>query len=68
MKEVNMKIKFTDEDHVWVNNQQFVLLRRFADAKKDMANEVKLLVDKNRELAEENEALRTMLRSRLKEH
>lgn len=68
MKEVNMKVKFTDEDHVWVNNRQFVSLRRFADAKKDMANEVKLLVDKNRELAEENEALRTMLGSQLKEH
>lgn len=66
MREVkNMKVEIVDEDHIFVNNKQFVSLKRFSDAKKDMANEVKLLNDKNKELAEENEALEILLKNRL---
>lgn len=66
MSEVkNMKVEVKDEDHVFFNNKQFVSLKRFADAKKDMAEEVKLLTNKNKELAEENEALKILLKNQL---
>ena len=57
-KAKNMRVEIIDDDHVFIDNKQFVSLGRFADAKKDMAKEVKILVDKNYELAEENEALK----------
>lgn len=66
MSEVkNMKVKIVDEDHIWVNNKQYVSLKRFADAKTDMVDEVRLLTDKNKELAEENEALKVLLKNYL---
>ena len=66
MREVkNMKVEIVDEDHIFVNNKQFISLKRFADAKKDVANEVKLLNDKNKVLAEENEALKILLKNQL---
>lgn len=64
----NMKVQIVDEDHIFVNNKQFISLKRFAEAKKDVANEVKLLADKNKELAEENEALKILLKNQLNEH
>lgn len=66
MREVkNMKVEIVDEDHIFVNNRQYISLKRFGEAKKDVANEVKLLVDKNKELAEENEALKILLKNQL---
>ena len=66
MREVkNMNVEIVDEDHIFVNNKQFISLKRFADAKKDVANEVKLLTDKNKELTEENEALKVLLKNQL---
>ena len=61
----NTKVKFVDEDHIWVNNRQFISLKRFGEAKKDVANEIKLLATKNKELAEENEALKVLLKNQL---
>ena len=47
MREVkNMKVEIVDEDHIFVNNRQYISLKRFGEAKKDVANEVKLLDDK----------------------
>ena len=69
MREVkNMKVGFVDDDHIFVNNKQFISLRRFGEAKKEVAEEVKLLTDKNKELAEENEALKVLLKNQLNEH
>lgn len=66
MSEVkNMNVKIVDDDHIWVNNRQYISLKRFGEAKKDVANEIKLLVDKNKELAEENEALKVLLKNQL---
>lgn len=68
MSEVkNMRVEIKDEDHIWVDNKQYVSLKRFADAKKDMADEVRLLTDKNKELAEENEALKVLLKNQLRD-
>lgn len=66
MSEVkNMRVEIVDEDHIWANNKQFVSLKRFADAKKDVANEMKLLANKNKELVEENAALKILLKNQL---
>lgn len=66
MREVkNMKVEIVDEHHIFVNNKQFVSLKRFGEAKKAIAEEIKLLVDKNKELSEENEALKILLKKQL---
>ena len=66
MSEVkNMRVEIVDEDHIWVNNKQYISLKRFGEAKKDVANEIKLLAAKNKELAEENEALKVLLKNQL---
>jgi hypothetical protein len=62
-----MNVEIIDEDHVFIDNKLFVSLRRFADAKISMANEVKILTNKNRKLAEENKALKALLKSKLNE-
>lgn len=68
MKETkNTQVEFIDDDHIFVNNRQFVSLRRFGEAKKDVAEEIKLLTYKNKELAEENEALKVLLKNKLNE-
>ena len=61
----NMKVEFIDDEHIFVNNRQFVSLKRFYEARKEVTEEVKLLTDKNKELAEENEALKTLLKKQL---
>lgn len=66
MREVkNMKVEIADEHHIFVNNKQFVSLKRFGEAKKAIAEELKLLADKNEELAKENEALKILLKKQL---
>lgn len=66
MREVkNMKVEIVDEHHIFVNNKQFVSLKRFGEAKKAIAEEIKLLADKNEELAKENEALKILLKNQL---
>ena len=61
----NMRVEIVDEDHIWVNNKQYISLKRFGEAKKDVVTEMKLLGDKNKELAEENEALKVLLKNKL---
>lgn len=61
----NMKVEFIDDEHIFVNNRQFVSLKRFYEARKEVQEEVKLLTDKNEELAKENEALKTLLKKQL---
>lgn len=61
MKNKNPKVEIIDDNHVFIDNRQFVSLKRFAEVKMDGAKEIKLLNEKNKELAKENEALRTLL-------
>ena len=66
MSEVkNMKVKIIDDDHIYVDNRQFISLKRFDEARKEVAEEMKLAADKNKELAEENEALKVLLKNQL---
>lgn len=66
MKEVKTTdVEFVNDDHIWVDNRQYVSLKRFSDARTEMLEEVKLLNDKNKELAEENAALKVVLKNSL---
>lgn len=64
-EEKTLKVYFSDEDHLWIEGNQFVSLKRFSQAKKDVADEMRLLNDKNKELTKENEALKVLLKNQL---
>ena len=57
----NMKIEIIDNDHIYINNRHFISLERLREVRKEFVKEMDILVDKNKELAEENEALRATL-------
>lgn len=57
----NMNVVITDEDHVYINNVPFISLKRSCEVRKEFVKEMDIIVDKNKKLAEENEALRTAL-------
>ena len=62
MSEVkNMKVEIIDNDHMYINNRHFISLERLREVRKEFVKEMDIIVDKNKELAEENEALRTVL-------
>ena len=61
----NMKVEIIDDDHIFVNNRQFISLSRFVDAKMDMAKEVNALLNKHRELIKENESLKMLLKTHI---
>lgn len=61
----NMKVEILDDDHIFVNNRQFISLSRFVDAKMDMAKEVNALLNKHRELIKENESLKMLLKTHI---
>ena len=63
----NMKIEIIDEDHIYVNNRQFISINRFSASKNDAAKELNFSANKNKELAEENKALRMLLKNQLNE-
>ena len=62
-----MQVEIFNEDHIWVGGHQYVSLKRFAEARKDAAEEMQMLIDRNNELTEENESLRVLLKNRLNE-
>lgn len=62
-----MKVRFSGEDHVFIDNKQFVSLNRVSEIRTDINKELELLLLKNSELAKENEALRVLLRDKLNE-
>lgn len=66
MREVkNMKVEIMDEDHIFVDNKQFVSLKRLGNAIREISEDMNIVVDKNKELAEENEALKILLKNQL---
>ena len=57
----NMNIEIIDNDHIYINNRHFISLERLREVRKEFVKEMDIIVDKNKELAEENEALRATL-------
>ena len=62
-----MKVEFMDEDHVFIDNKQFISLKRFSEAGMERDKKLMFIVDKNNELAEENKALKVLLKDKLNE-
>ena len=61
----NMKVETIDEDDILIGGKQFISLKRFTDVKIGALDEMKLLNNKNKELAEQSEALKVLLKNQL---
>ena len=69
MREVkNMKVEIANEDCIFVNNKQFISLKKIGDARRAIAEDMKFADEKIKELAEENEALKVLLKNQPNEH
>lgn len=65
MSEEMMKVNMhEDGEHLWIKGKQFVSLERFAEVKKCGAKELQLSEQKVKELTEENEALKVLLKKK----
>lgn len=62
MKKVTMD---SDKKHAWIDGHQYVSLDRFLEVKRDSAIETRLLNEQMKELLEENEAYKVLLRKQL---
>ena len=62
MAEELKKITYSDPDHLWVDGNQFISLKRFTEVRKDSAKELNLLQKEVKKLTEENKALRVLLK------
>ena len=62
-----MQVEIFNEDHIWIGGHQYVSLKRFAEARKDAAEEMQMMIDRNDELMKENESLKVLLKERLNE-
>lgn len=61
-----MQVEHGEEwTHIYVKGQEYISLKRFAEMKIETFEEMKLLIDKVRELAQENEALKVLLKEQL---
>lgn len=65
MDYTKMKVNVADEDHLWIDGKQFISLKRFLENRKEIADEVLKLERRNRELEEENNALKVLLKEHL---
>ena len=45
----NMNVVITDEDHVYINNIPFISLKRFCEARNEVAEDLKIEEDKSDE-------------------
>lgn len=67
MEEKIYKVDFADEDHCWINNQQFVSLYRFNQFRSECYHEIEFLNNRMKALAEENEAYKVLLKEKINE-
>lgn len=63
---ITAEIHVNDEDHIFVDGQQFVSLKRFTESKNDMIQELNSFIARCDELSRENDAYRTLLASKIK--
>lgn len=54
------RVEFTDSDHVWIGGRQFISLERFQYLSRKEAIEMQNLMDKVKQLTEENKAMRIL--------
>ena len=56
------KVQFLNENVVFVDDRQYVSLRRFMENRSEIANEQRLIAEQNEKLLEENEHLKALLK------
>lgn len=59
------KVEFLNENVVFVDDRQYVSLRRFMENRSEIANEQRLIAEQNEKLLEENEHLKALLKESL---
>jgi len=59
------KVQFLNENVVFVDDRQYVSLRRFMENRSEIANEQRLIAEQNEKLLEENEHLKALLKESL---
>lgn len=59
------KVEFLNENVVFVDDRQYVSLRRFMENRSEIANEQRLIAEQNEKLLEENEHLKALLKKSL---
>ena len=59
------KVKFLNENVVFVDDRQYVSLRRFMENRSEIANEQRLIAEQNEKLLKENEHLKALLKKLL---
>lgn len=57
-----LKVRFADDDHVWIEGRQFISLNRFAEARKEVSDELILLNNKVKELTEKLNAVKVLIK------
>lgn len=55
-------VEIIDKDHIYVDGNQFISLKRFYENKKEVADEVLLLNNKVEELTKKVEALKVLVK------
>lgn len=59
------EVRVVDEDHIWIGGNQFISLNRFMTLKNDMNRELNGHIKRVKELTEENDALKVLLKNKL---
>ena len=59
------KVEFLNENVVFVDDRQYVSLRRFMENRSEIANEQRLIAEQNEKLLKENEHLKALLKESL---
>lgn len=66
--EETIKVRFDDtKEHVWINGEQYVSLKRFIEVREAVNREMRILSDEVKRLTEENNAYKTLLKNSLAE-
>lgn len=65
MEEILKRIKIADKDHVYIGGDQYVSFNRMCEIRADLNKEARMLNKQIKELIEENNALKVLLKEQL---
>ena len=59
------ELKILDDDHIIYKRVQYISLKRFAENRSEIAQELKAMTEQVEELVEENDSLKKLLKGML---
>lgn len=65
MEKVTKEIKICDENHIFIEGEQYISLKKVCDIKSRFLDEMENLDDLNKALTEENKSLKILLKDKL---